>query len=58
MPHSTGETVKLTVRLQEPIFTGLEGWTRSVLEEDPEDFLELFVNTLMRLISGATHASE
>ena len=47
MPHTSGETVKLTVRLPEPTYTELEGWTRSLMDESPEDFLELFVNTLM-----------
>jgi hypothetical protein len=47
MPHTSGETVELTVRLSEPIYTELEGWTRSLMDESPEDFLELFVNTLM-----------
>jgi hypothetical protein len=47
MPHTSGETVKLTVRPPEPIYTQLEGWTRSLMDESPEDFLELFVNTLM-----------
>jgi hypothetical protein len=47
MPHTSGETVKLTVRLPEPIYTELEGWTRSLMDESPEDLLELLVNTLM-----------
>jgi hypothetical protein len=47
MPHTSGETVELTVRLSEPIYTELKGWTRSLMDESPEDFLELFVNTLM-----------
>jgi hypothetical protein len=47
MPQSTGETVKLTVSLPKAIYDELEGWTSSVLEESPEDFLELFMNTLM-----------
>jgi hypothetical protein len=47
MPHTSGETVELTVRLPEPIYTKLEGWTRSLMDESPEDLLELLVNTLM-----------
>jgi hypothetical protein len=47
MPHTSGETLELTVRLPEPIYTELKGWTRSLMDESPEDLLELLVNTLM-----------
>ncbi len=47
MPQSADESVQLTVSLLKPIHDELQEWARSVLDESPEDFLELFANTLM-----------
>jgi hypothetical protein len=48
MPHVPDETaVDVTVRLHRHVYEKLEGWTRSVFDEEPGDFLQLFTNTLM-----------
>jgi hypothetical protein len=47
MPRTPEESVEVTLRLQREIYQQLEGWTRSVFDEEPGDFLQLFANTLM-----------
>ena len=47
MTQSADETVEVTVRLHRNIYENLEEWTRSVFNEEPGDFLQLFTNTLM-----------
>jgi hypothetical protein len=47
MTQSADETVEVTVRLHRDIYEHLQGWTRSVFNEEPGDFLQLFTNTLM-----------
>jgi len=47
VPDTAGETVELTLRLKRPIYTQLEEWTGSLQAASPEEFLALFVNTLM-----------
>ena len=47
MPPSPDETVDVTVQLPRSIYEELEGWTRSVFDEEPGAFLKLFTNTLM-----------
>jgi len=44
---SAGETVELTIRLKRSIYAELESWTSSLQAASPEEFLTLFVNTLM-----------
>jgi hypothetical protein len=47
MRPNPDESVEVTVRLHRSIYEELEGWTRSVFDEEPGDFLQLFTNTLM-----------
>jgi hypothetical protein len=47
MPRSPDEAVDITVTLDSAVYEELEGWTRSAFNEEPDDFLQLFVNTLM-----------
>ena len=47
MPRSPDEAVDITVTLHSAVYEDLEGWTRSAFNEEPDDFLQLFVNTLM-----------
>jgi hypothetical protein len=42
-----GETVVVTVRLHKDVYEQLEQWARSVFNEEPDDFLQLFTNALM-----------
>jgi hypothetical protein len=42
-----GETVDVTVRLHRDVYEHLEQWARSVFIEEPDDFLQLFINALM-----------
>jgi hypothetical protein len=47
MPQSPDKAVDVTVRLHAEIYKALEEWARSVFDEEPGDFLQLFTNTLM-----------
>jgi hypothetical protein len=42
-----GETVDVIVRLHRDVYEQLEQWARSVFNEEPDDFLQLFTNALM-----------
>jgi hypothetical protein len=47
MPRSPDEAVDVTVSLDRRIYDELATWTRSVVNEEPADFLQLFTNALM-----------
>jgi hypothetical protein len=47
MPQNPDEAVELTVRLHQDVHDEFASWTRSAFDEEPADYLQLLVNTLM-----------